>query len=338
MVGSKARHAPLMVFGKLPTAAHDEWDRLAAASNQGTVYHSVSWLQAISQLTGEEVTLWGVYHEGRLIAGVPLQIRQRGPLRFAHRAFATPYGNTMLQSDLEAALYPSLVQALKHLALSFSRVTLTASPFAEPLEEHLAWRPISRATYLLRSSSLGGLWSSMASEVRNRIRKAEKAGISVTMEFLPASFYETYSGVFQRQGSEVSFSKDSFDQFLTTLQAKGVGKVYTARNADRTLCAACLIVYDDKRAYYSLAASHPELKKTGAPSLLVWEVLREVLPGVDEFDFGGANVPHVAQFKSKFRGRLLRYPEYSHDRSIWEKVLIDCMRRARSLVAAGTHG
>lgn len=321
-------------FEEIPLRPRSDWEELVAASNQGTVYHGAPWLEAVARLSADKVALYGAFREGKLVAGVPLLTRRRGVLEFAQRAFATPYGNVMVHPGLDAALFPNLLAAAQRLARRFSLTTLTASPFAEPIESRLGWQAIPRATFLLRSSSLKGLWRSMASEVRNRIRKAEKAGISITTEQCAPGFFEIYHEVFQRQGARVEFTGTAFDRFLSEVQENGIGKVYVARAPDSTLCAACLVVHDRNRAYYSLAASHPELRKTGAPSLLVWEILRDVLQTRDEFDFGGANVPHVSQFKSKFRGRLVSYSEFIHHRSPWERVLIDCVRRVRSVHAA----
>jgi lipid II:glycine glycyltransferase (peptidoglycan interpeptide bridge formation enzyme) len=169
----------------------------------------------------------------------------------------------------------------------------------------------------------------MASEVRNRIRRAEREGVSVRIERDAEGFFPIYRDVFERQSLSLSIDDRSFARFIEQIVALDVGRLYAARMPDGRLCAACLMVFDRRRAYYSLAASHADLRKNGAPSLLVWEALRDLFETYEELDFGGANVPHVAQFKSKFRGRRLEYPEATVFRSNIERFAIGSLRELR---------
>ncbi|MDX9972533.1 MAG: GNAT family N-acetyltransferase [FCB group bacterium] len=331
-----ARESPVE-FKELPDRADDEWDRLVCASSQGTVYHNACWLRAVSRLTGDTVVLWGARHEGRLVAGVPLRVRRKGPFSDARRGFATPYNGAVLQPGLERPLREGLPRALRELAQRFSHCAIAASPFAAPLEADTGWRARSRATYLLRGGTADAVWTGMTSQVRNHIRVAEKAGVTVAVEPGGADFYRIYREVFEGQGLFVPFSQEAFVAFLATVRTEGLGEVYAARTRDGALCAASLVLRDERRGYHSLSASHRELKKTGAASLLVWEIIRELYRTLDAFDFGGANVPQIARFKSGFRGQLLEYPEYIHSRSLWEKALIGCARRVRSLTGTGAY-
>jgi hypothetical protein len=70
-----------------------------------------------------------------------------------------------------------------------------------------------------------------------------------------------------------------------------------------------------------------ELRKNGAPSLLLWEALKTYEGKLPEFDFGGANVDAVTQFKSKFRGNRVTYSELSVYRSRVERVALESFAR-----------
>jgi lipid II:glycine glycyltransferase (peptidoglycan interpeptide bridge formation enzyme) len=224
-----------------------------------------------------------------------------------------------------------LDRAISQFARRFSHVTLTGSPYSNVHVLSDTWSSSERHTYLLSIGDLRGLWRSLASEVRNRIRKAERMGVTVRPFSGRPDFHTQFRGVFGQKGGSVPFTEGSFTRFVQQVEELGIGQVYEARAGSGELCAACLIVYDRRRAYYSLAASDEQLRKTGAASLLVWHVLQELSSKAGEFDFGGANVPEVARFKKKFRGRLVSYLEFDHFRSWPERLVLQARERFRAV-------
>lgn len=327
----------MITIRKLETAEFSEWNALVESARAGTVYHDARWLVPVSEAAGDTLAIYGLFDDGALVGGIPTQVRKRGPLSLARRAFATPYAGLLVRDDLPAALHDALRNALDAFSSRFSRTTLTFSPYLSDPSIVPSWPRSEQATYLLNFSSIGGLWRSLASEVRNRIRKAEKMGIAATEEFDPAGFFNLFRDLFAQKGHDVPLCESRFAQFVQRLEEHAIARKFMAVTREGEACAACLILHDRHRAYYSLAASHPQLRATGAPSLLVWEVLRSYEGQLRQFDFGGANVPTVAQFKSKFRGRRVTYPEVSRYRSLPEKMLIGLHARFRERRKASAH-
>jgi hypothetical protein len=310
--------------------SYDVWDRLVLESQAGTIYHTAQWVVTVSKAVGDRSVIYGVYDGEDLIGGVPVQVRRKGPFSVARRAFATPYSGLVMRNNQSSKADAELKHVIGQFARGFSRVTLTASPFMNGPALPPTWSSRERHTYLLSTGNLRGLWRGLASEARNRIRKAEKLGITAQRFFGEPDFYALFQQLFSDKGTGVPFDRDSFTRFVSRIEELAIGRAYEARTKDGDLCAACLVVYDRKRAYYSLAASDEVLRKTGAPSLLVWHILREFNPQVGEFDFGGANVPAVAQFKKKFRGRLVSYQEFEHFRSWPERLALQIWERLKT--------
>lgn len=300
----------------------DRWNEIVRLSSAGTIYHDSRWLIAISRAVNDSLVIYGFFNEGRLLAAVPLQVRRRGPLSIARRAFATPYAHPVCDPHIPEINEALTGAASKSFLRAFSQTILTFSPYDQRPAGWVQGMAEQRATYLLNIAEPRGVWRQFSSEVRNRIRRAEKSGITVTEEPDFLSFYELYRDTFARQGEVIPFTAQSFSHLLETITMGGFAHQYLARFADGTLAAACLILHDHRRAYYSLAASHEELRKTGATSLLVWHSIQEISQKVTEYDFGGANVPSVKQFKHKFRGRLVMYPEITYCRTYPERILI----------------
>lgn len=307
----------------IPESNYPDWDDVVATSCGGTVYHRTPWLESISEAVGDEFAIVGIYRGRELIGGITTQVRRRGPLALARRPFATPYAGVVWKDSGGPPNRLGVAKVLAEFSKRYAHTTITQSSFEEPLAPPSHWRNVERATFLvdIRSSNL--LWRNMASEVRNRIRNAEKRGIAVVQDFDIGHFYRLFADLFAHQGNSVPLNETRFIQLVGDVVRRGIGTPFLAITNDGIPCAACLLLHDQHRVYYSLAASHLELRKSGAPSLLLWEALKSYEGRLHEFDFGGANIDAVTQFKSKFRGRRVTYPEFSVYRSPIDRILLE---------------
>ena len=63
--------------------------------------------------------------------------------------------------------------------------------------------------------------------------------------------------------------------------------------------AVAYVVWDEHAAFYLLGGADPELRTSGASSLLLWEALQRARSRTDVFDFEGSMLAPVERF---FRG------------------------------------
>ena len=311
----------------LEKSEYEAWDNLVWDSPDGTVYHDTRWLNAVCEAVGDRLVVFGFLAENDLVAGVPLQIRRKGPFSLARRAFATPYSGIVRHPSPAGLPSASLATAVEQVAGVFSKTVLTFSPYASDFVLPHTWRQETRATFLLDITDPKKTWDRFAFEVRNRIRKARKCGVTVESPANSREFYSLYHDTFHSQGKFLPIESQGFEGLLQQLDASALSRSYLARMPDGRPAAACLCLFDAKRVYYSLAGSHRDLRKTGAPSFLVWRIVEDCSHQVPEFDFGGANIPPITQFKSKFRGRLVSYPEVC----IYRNALLRTLFGLRSL-------
>jgi len=285
------------------------WNALVEQSPEGTIYHDYRWLDVIGVTTSSANEVFGIFQEGRLVGGFPLQVRRKGPVRIALRPFGTPYSGLVRCAgvDWNPGDWERLFDSIR---CRFVESTLTFSPYSLQVTAPTNWTCEEKWTYLLNVGDPEEMWSNFSFEVRNRIRKALKSGIEVRENSSPENFYDLYKSVFANQGKRIPFTKWTFSNLLTTILEARIGTWYIAYTDDSKPVAAALFLIDSKRCYYSFAASAPELRRIGAPSLLVWRAIQDLSKSVQFFDFGGANIPSIAQFKSKFNGAKQRYMEY----------------------------
>lgn len=320
-IAGSAVKSPLDIR-KLEPGGFPQWDALVRSAPAGTVYHESRWLTTVCDAVGDALVILGAFVEGQLAAGVPLQVRRRGPIRIARRAFATPYSGILVHPDCTADEPHVVAEMMDALARRFSRVVLTDAPFHDVTGAQKGWQTREKATYLLDISEPDQVWSAFVAELRTIVRKAQSHDIQVRRTTDWGAFFILYRDTFARQGLQIPFNQDTFSRMMSQVLETGIGHAYMASLPGGTPCAAGLMLYDSRRAYYSLAGSDPQLRTTGASSLLLWETIQDLSEEHREFDLGGANVPSIRQFKSQFRGRLVNYSEAIHYRTYPEKVLL----------------
>jgi hypothetical protein len=71
--------------------------------------------------------------------------------------------------------------------------------------------------------------------------------------------------------------------------------------------AVAYAVWDDKAAYYVLGGGEPDLRNSGATSLLVWELIMRAREVTDVFDFEGSMMEPLERFFRAFGGRQTPY-------------------------------
>jgi hypothetical protein len=67
------------------------------------------------------------------------------------------------------------------------------------------------------------------------------------------------------------------------------------------------VVRDRRTAYYLMGGGDPQLRTSGAGSLLLWEAIRQTRTAVSVFDFEGSMLRPVERFFRAFGGRQSPY-------------------------------
>ena len=82
--------------------------------------------------------------------------------------------------------------------------------------------------------------------------------------------------------------------------------LFAQDEADR-IHAVAYIVWDEHAAYYLLGGSDPDLRTSGAASLLMWEAIMRARRVTDVFDFEGSMLKPVERFFRAFGARQTPY-------------------------------
>lgn len=307
----------------------ETWDHCVQQSSQGFCFAQGGWLLAQRIHLNQKIQALGVFEGERLIGGLPLVEFGRWGIRGARRPWATPYNHPFFLNSLSDTTIQDARATLQHfLPARYHFVSIASSYLTSerPLQS-APYHIRTKATILLDTSNLKDLWDRFQSELRNRIRKARKLGITVCEAGALDEFYDLYLNLFSAQGRRVPFTRDQFDGFCRAVKAGGLGNIFEARDPRGRLHVAALITWDAHTGYYTLSASHPELRKSGANGLLLWEVFERLSGQVNRFDMIGANLPSITRFKNRFRGETVTYFESSYFSKSWLRPGLQLLHR-----------
>lgn len=186
----------------------------------------------------------------------------------------------------------------------------------------------TRYTYRIENlDDLDAIWSGLRKNIRTDIRKAKRRLI-VRDDLGVDKFLPLNRLTFQRQGKQLPYSPDLVRRIDDGCAANGAKKILFAEDASGNLHAALYIVWDHNTAYYLMGGSDPELRNSGASSLLMWEAIKFASGVTKCFDFEGSMLRPVERF---FRAFGARQVPYFHMRKMSRRLKVlsagrDCLK------------
>ncbi len=276
-----------------------------------SIFQQPWWLDAMAPGGWDEVS---VERGGETVARLPFVVRGRGPFRVLTQPAMTqtlgPWvsrepgakeakvvGDQMeLLASLESALPPA--QAFRQ---NFSPSMLNALPFY-----WAGYRLQLRYTYRLNGlGSESALWDGLSGNIRREIRKARKR-VVVRQDTDLDAFYRVWSKTFSRQGMPAP-DFGQLERLEAACAPRAARAMLFACDDTDQIHAVAYVVSDRNAAYYLLGGGDPELRTSGASSLLMWEAIMQARAVTDVFDFEGSMIKPIERFFRAFGGQQTPY-------------------------------
>ncbi len=255
------------------------------------------WLDAVAPGSWDAVT---VEEGGRIAARLPYAIVRRLGLTL----IATP----KLTQCLGPWIEPSEARYAKRLA----RERDLMHALIEGLPKgHLFWQNFhysrtnwlpfywkgfsqtTRYTYVLDDlSDPERVMASFQDKTRYEVRKALKK-VSVRTDLGLDRFLELNAMTYRRQGRDLPYSTDLVRRLDAACDERSARRMFFAEDADGRCHAALYLVWDERSAYYLMSGADPELRSSGAGSLLLWEAIQFAAGVSAKFDFEGSMIEPV---------------------------------------------
>jgi hypothetical protein len=303
----------------LPAMASERQPRADETSCANAIFQQPWWLEAVAPGHWDEVT---VERDGRVVARLPYVMRGRRSLRvltmppltqtlgpWVERSDAKPAHALSEEHELLAAL-ESALPAAHAFVQHFSPTMLNALPF------HWAGYRLE-LQYTYRLTGLGSeeaLWDGLRGNIRREIRKARRR-VDVRDDLPLDRFHAIWAKTFARQGLPTPVSLAGLERLDAACAARGARAMLCARDEAARVHAVSYVVWDEHAAFYLIGGGDPELRTSGASSLLMWESIMRAREITDVFDFEGSMLRPVERFFRGFGSRQTPYLRVSRARA-----------------------
>lgn len=288
------------------------WDALVADSDQGSVFCRSWWLNAVEG----EVKVLGLFEDGVLCAGMPLYFTRRAGLKVCIMPKLTQTWGVLLLKTAgnQSALLSREMRILQEFANRVRTYTFFFQGFHPSLQNWLpfywnGFRQTSRFTYVIEGiSDLRRVWDNMKPELRTKIRKAEKQGLSVTPGD-PENVLDAMRKSFSRQALSSPVSRAHLVRVANAASENGAGICLSAVDSAGRVHAATFVAWDQHRAYYVAGGVDPEGRISGAGPLLLWRSICFAAERSRAFDFMGSMLEPVCRYNSTFGAMQVPYSQ-----------------------------
>lgn len=303
----------------LDESEYDRWDKFVGESDQDNLFSKSCWLSAISKAVFAECRIVSVSSGEELKAGVAIFILKKSFVEIIRQPVLTPHTSIILPPENGRQPSKVITENLDMMTLlasflekeKFAYVSIVNMPTVKDMRSFMrrGWRVTPQYTYLLDLTDLDKLRNSFSKSLRRRIQKCETGGFNSYSEDNIEKFLSLYELTYKRQMINLPIETDRLRELYIEIKKHNSVKLFFVEIEDGTVASAEMIVYSNKLMTHNLAAgADPAHYKTGAVSYLLWYIFKELnAEGVKCYDFVGANIDKIEDFKRSFGGELTPY-------------------------------
>ncbi|WYL96978.1 MAG: GNAT family N-acetyltransferase [Gloeotrichia echinulata IR180] len=280
-----------------------------------SIFQSRWWLDAVAPKTWNAVE---ICQDGRIVARLPYIVNLKMGLRYL----------TMppLTQTLGPWLAPSKAKYAKQLAQQKDLMTSLIEQippydyFCQNFHFSITnWLPFywhgfqqtTRYTYIIEDlNGSDNIWANFQENIRREIRKAQKK-VKVYNDSDIEKFLALNHLTFKRQNKNLPYSRELVKRLDAACAEHQARRIFFAEDAQGRIHAAIYIVWDENSAYYLMGGSDPELRNSGATSLLMWEAIQFASTVTKKFDFEGSMIEPIERFFRGFGARQIPYFQVS---------------------------
>jgi hypothetical protein len=296
----------------MPVSQSDTAEVAAARPTSYCIFQEQWWLDAVAPGAWRDITVtsggvvrarWPIYQERRGLFDVitlPPLTHRLGP--WLDLGDATKSARRYeLEKDLTVALLEQL-PPYDILQITCHSGITNVLPFVWAGFEEMA-----RYTYIVDlKQSETELWDALRENIRRESRKARKQLKIETIDDVNECI-RLIGKTYARQGNPNPFDSPAMRRLDAACAQRGRREMLVARDERGVIHAAIYLVWDANTTYYLAGGADPELRTSGAHSLLIWEALVRSRARSTEFDMTGSMVESIERFFRAFGGQQRIY-------------------------------
>ena len=262
------------------------------------------WLDAVC---GDDWDVLLFEKKGKIYAAMPLYVPCKNIITMPHYTQAmgvwfaaetpdTKYASMLEKRQVICNHFIDLLKPYRCFYQNFSHAFTDWLPFY-----WAGFSQTSRYTYILHDiKRFDKIWGDMSQQTRRNINNAKKAEICVQSGIKTTVFLNIVEQTFRRQHQKNKQNEAVLQRIMDVARTREQGEIFGGYDKDGNLHAAVFVVWQDNAAYYIAGGGDPELRSSGAHSLVMWETIRFVSRFTDTFDFEGSMLPGVERFFREF--------------------------------------
>lgn len=150
------------------------------------------------------------------------------------------------------------------------------------------------------------LWKNLADNIRREIKKAQKL-LMVEENHPVEDLILMQNKTFSRQGRKHRDVHDLLIRLDSALGEHNARRLLCAVDSEGRIHAASYFVFDERCCYYLIGGGDPQLRTSGAASLLMWEGIKYASTVSKSFDFEGSMIEPIERFFRAFGGVPVPY-------------------------------
>jgi len=282
------------------------WDELIAPYEGRELFHRNVWLDYLASSRRVEGARWAIRADDRTVGYLCGGLLQMGPYRILGtplRSWGTNVMGPLLDHDADQS---ALFVALDRLAATerLAMIELEHPSLSPRLLQSSGFERVPDWTFLVSlSGGEDAMWRRLESTCRNRIRKAQAAGLVVEDTDDPDvadEYYAFYLDLMRRKGRRPPFSRDTPRLLFSHLKKADCLFALRVKDAAGRLLAVGLFPHDERAMYFWSGASREEGHPLCPNDYVHWVAMGLAADrGLRLYNMSGHG-----RFKRKFGGEL----------------------------------
>jgi hypothetical protein len=284
----------------------------------GTIPHAYGifqqpwWLDAVAPGAWAAVTVETA--GGEVVGRLPFVRKRRLGLTVLTQPPLTPFLGPWLKplAGKLAAQFSQQERIVEELIARLPRHDIFQQSFHHSIGNWLpflwaGFQQTTHYTYLLQDlRDMDGLWRALHTDRRNRIRKAQQE-VVVRVDDDIDKFLHFHRAVFTRQSLPMNYPEEIVRRIHEACRAQQAGVLLVAEDRNGRTHAMTYVVWDERTAYGLMAGADPDLRSSGAISLVIWEGIKYAARVTRCFDLAGSVIRPIEYFLRGFGGELTPY-------------------------------
>ena len=301
----------------LPESEFDAWDRLNAASPQGSPYSTPAYLDALCTAAGGRFRILVADRGGQVAGGIGLYERETHAGRYVSPRLLLYYLSPVLASHetkypsqrtgREVEVLGALADAL--VAGGYDSATLKCRHTLGDVRPFLTrgWSAHPSYSYVMDLTDPQAAWGRVEQNLRRLVTRCTEQGITMSEDDDFAAFNRLHELTLGRKGAAVYLPAGPFRAWFERLKLAGLCRLYQARMPDGKVIASQLVLTGAHPLSHTVsAAADPEYLNLGVNAFLRWRAAESLAAaGYAGNDLTDAALNPVTHFKSQLGGDLV---------------------------------